>query len=78
MLVFSHRGFHKKHRENTIDAFNSSLFFGIDGIETDVRISLDNVPILFHDRLAPSLRSVSELTHADLNRELGLICSNII
>jgi len=35
--------------ENTRAAFNKALQYPIDGIETDVQLSLDEVPVLWHD-----------------------------
>lgn len=35
--------------ENTRAAFNKALQYQIDGIETDVQLSLDEVPVLWHD-----------------------------
>lgn len=35
--------------ENTRAAFNRALEYPIDGIETDVQLSLDEVPVLWHD-----------------------------
>jgi len=71
MLIFSHRGYHINYKENTLEAFSSSLNYRIDGIETDVRITADDVPILFHNRLTPSYLSVSKLTHVELKNTVG-------
>ena len=71
MLIFSHRGFHRAHKENTIEAFNAALEFGVDGIETDVRLTRDNVPILFHDRLSPNLFPIDKLSYKELIQEVG-------
>ena len=46
MLVYAHRGYKKK--ENTIEAFTNS-FSKFDGIEFDVRLSKDKMPIVIHD-----------------------------
>jgi len=48
-LIFAHRGANKEAAENTRAAFNKALEFPIDGIETDVQLSLDEVPVLWHD-----------------------------
>jgi len=71
VLIFSHRGYHRKYKENTMDAFGSSLNYMVDGIETDIRKTADNVPILFHDRLTPCLQLVSDLTLKELNNAVG-------
>ncbi|NJL28369.1 MAG: glycerophosphodiester phosphodiesterase [Thermoanaerobaculia bacterium] len=71
MLLLGHRGYHQSHPENTLEAFAAALALGVDGIETDVRLSTDGLPILFHDRLAPSGTPVAELTRAQLEAETG-------
>jgi len=64
-LIFAHRGanreaaddcmdaggraMHGAIAENTRAAFNKALQYPIDGIETDVQLSLDEVPVLWHD-----------------------------
>ena len=44
MLVIAHRGDHAAVPENTLAAFEAAIMVGVNGIETDVRISLDGVP----------------------------------
>jgi glycerophosphoryl diester phosphodiesterase len=55
-LIFAHRGGDKEAleqgfaiAENSRAAFNQALQSAIDGIETDVQLSLDEVPVLWHD-----------------------------
>jgi len=43
------RTMHGAIAENTRAAFNKALQYPIDGIETDVQLSLDEVPVLWHD-----------------------------
>jgi glycerophosphoryl diester phosphodiesterase len=71
MLVLSHRGYHKKVPENTLEAFEQAIALGVDGIETDVRLSADGLPVLFHDRLAPDGRPVASLARDQLNAVVG-------
>ena len=47
MIIYSHRGYKKK--ENTIESFINS-FSNFDGIEMDVRLTKDNIPVIIHDR----------------------------
>jgi glycerophosphoryl diester phosphodiesterase len=49
-LVFAHRGGAKLAPENTITAFERGLALGSDGIECDVHLSRDGVPVVIHDR----------------------------
>lgn len=67
MLVLAHRGYHAKLPENTLAAFESAVNLGADGIETDVQVTRDGVPILFHDTTIQG-QAVAGLTHAELCR----------
>ena len=49
-LIFAHRGANKEAVENTRAAFDKALGYAIDGIETDVQLSRDEVAVLWHDR----------------------------
>lgn len=49
MKIFAHRGYSECYPENTMLAFSKALEIGVDGIETDVRLSADNKAVLFHD-----------------------------
>jgi glycerophosphoryl diester phosphodiesterase len=71
MLVLAHRGNHNSAPPNTYAAFDSAVNMGLDGIETDVRISRDGVLILFHDRCAPGGKPVSSITHRELETLVG-------
>jgi glycerophosphoryl diester phosphodiesterase len=70
MLVLAHRGLHDDARENTLAAFAAAAAAGVDGIETDVRLSKDGVAVLVHD---PKIRrrKVSAMTHAEISRASG-------
>lgn len=48
-LVFAHRGGSKLRPENTLVAFDHGLSVGADGLEFDVRLSSDGVPMVHHD-----------------------------
>ena len=47
--VFAHRGAHESERENTIGAFSAAVALGVDGVELDVRRTLDGVLVVHHD-----------------------------
>jgi glycerophosphoryl diester phosphodiesterase len=49
-MIFAHRGANKEAAENTRSAFDKALAYPIDGIETDVQLSRDEVAVLWHDR----------------------------
>ena len=46
-LIYAHRGANREAGENTRTAFARALAYPIDGIETDVQLSSDGVPVLF-------------------------------
>ncbi len=48
-MLISHRGAHREAPENSCQAFEQALEYGVDGIETDVQLSSDGVPVLFHN-----------------------------
>jgi glycerophosphoryl diester phosphodiesterase len=47
--IFAHRGFSSQFPENTMIAFQAALEIGADGIEFDVQLSKDHVPVIIHD-----------------------------
>lgn len=49
MKVLGHRGIPVLHSKNTIKSFLTALRYGADGLETDVRLTADGVPVLIHD-----------------------------
>jgi glycerophosphoryl diester phosphodiesterase len=49
-LIYAHRGANREAAENTRAAFERALAYPIDGIETDVQLSRDEVAVLWHDR----------------------------
>lgn len=74
-LIIGHRGASAVAPENTIAAFEAAIAAGADGIEFDVRLASDGVPVVIHDetlyrthhvrqRVADSL--VSQLNEFDV------------
>jgi glycerophosphoryl diester phosphodiesterase len=49
-LVFAHRGGAKLAPENTMPAIDNGLALRSDGLEIDVQLSADGVPVLIHDQ----------------------------
>jgi glycerophosphoryl diester phosphodiesterase len=70
MHVFAHRGLHDDARENSLAAFAAAVAAGVDGIETDVRLTKDGVAVLFHDPRV-GRRKVAAMTRAELSRAAG-------
>jgi len=54
-LIFAHRGANQEAAENTRAAFDQALTYALDGIETDVQLSRDEVTVLCHDRFLGKL-----------------------
>lgn len=48
-LIIAHRGASAHEPENTIAAFRSAIDVGAHGIEFDVRLAKDGVPVVIHD-----------------------------
>ncbi len=69
-LIFAHRGANKEAAENTRSAFDKALQYPIDGIETDVQLSRDEVAVLWHDRflskLGFPLKRIDDFDYAQL------------
>lgn len=70
MLVLAHRGLHQSAPENTMAAFEAAIAAGVDGIETDVRLTADGIPVLFHDAKCRR-RNVANMTRMELSRAVG-------
>lgn len=49
-LVIAHRGDQSAAPENSLAAFRRALAAGADGVELDVRLTLDGQLVVFHDR----------------------------
>lgn len=62
----AHRGAPREAPENTRSAFLRALTYSIDGIELDVQMSADGIPVLHHDRtlrrVGGGRRRISDLT----------------
>lgn len=54
--VLGHRGAPLSETENTLDSFVEAVASGADGVELDVHLSKDGVPVVCHD---PEVRTVS-------------------
>ncbi|MBO1198610.1 glycerophosphodiester phosphodiesterase [Staphylococcus simiae] len=70
--IFAHRGGMALKPEQTKLAFDNAVKFGVDGFETDVRLTKDQQLIVFHDatvdRTTNGSGKVSEHTLAELKK----------
>ena len=67
MLVLAHRGYHAELPENTLAAFEAAVAMRVDGIETDVQVTGDGIPILFHDVTVQG-QEIIRFSHRELCR----------
>lgn len=49
MIVIAHRGARAFAPENTLEAFAKAAQMGSDGVELDVQLSAEGVPVIWHD-----------------------------
>lgn len=71
-LIVAHRGDSSHAPENTLAAFRMALEKGADGVEFDVQLSKDGVPVVIHDydlrRTAGRTENVDSLTAKQLGK----------
>jgi glycerophosphoryl diester phosphodiesterase len=71
-LIIGHRGASAVAPENTIAAFEAAIAAGADGIEFDVRLAGDGVPVVIHDetlyRTAGVRGHVADMSCNELNQ----------
>ncbi len=76
VAIIAHRGSSKRAPENTLSAFRQAVKDGADAVELDVRLSADDVVMVYHDsslaRLTGDPRHVGDLTREELaNFDIG-------
>lgn len=71
-LIIGHRGASAIAPENTLAAFHRAVDSGADGIEFDVRLTRDEVPVVIHDdnlkRTGSRPDKVAELSYAEIRQ----------
>jgi len=69
-LIVAHRGASSVAPENTLSSFRRAVAIGADGIEFDVRLAKDGVPVVIHDaslvRTGHRDDKISDLTSTEL------------
>lgn len=66
MLIYGHRGASWNHPELTESAYLASVTEGVDGFECDLRLSRDEIPVLWHN---PSMQEIAR--HSGLIAEMS-------
>lgn len=70
MKIWAHRGASGHAPENTLPAFEMAHLAGADGIELDVQLSKDGVPVVIHDeqidRVSDGVGNVRDYTFEEL------------
>lgn len=71
-LIIGHRGASAIAPENTMAAFREAIAAGSDGIEFDVRLTRDGLPVIIHDntlrRTTGLSNRIADLTLSELDR----------
>ena len=71
-LIFGHRGAPHQAPENTLAAFRAAAAIGADGVELDVQLTKDGVPIIMHNKTVDETTDgsglVAELTLAQIKK----------
>ncbi len=71
-LIVAHRGNKSVTPENTLPAFASALHSGCDGIEMDVVLTADGVPVVIHDETVDGTTNgsghVGQMTLAEIRQ----------
>ena len=72
MKIFGHRGSPSTHPENTLISFKAAHKAGVHGIELDVQLTKDGVPVVIHDervdRTTNGIGWVKDFLYDDLIR----------
>jgi len=69
-MIFGHRGAGSHEPENTLRAIRWALRNGADGVEVDVRITKDGIPVLIHDESVDRTTNGSGIVKDFLLRDL--------
>lgn len=71
--IYAHRGASREFPENTIAAFHRALELGVPGIELDVHLSADGVPVVLHDETVDRTTNASGPVSAFTAMELAAL-----
>ena len=72
MLIYAHRGASADFPELTLAAFEGAVAQGADGFECDVRLTKDEIPVLWHNATmlarAANPGLIAEMTYKEVSR----------
>jgi len=71
--IYAHRGASREFPENTIAAFRRALELAVPGIELDVHLSADGVPVVLHDETVDRTTNASGPVSAFTAMELAAL-----
>lgn len=71
-LIFGHRGVPDLYPENSLQGFRYAIYHHIDGLEFDVHLTKDNIPVVIHDeridRTTDGRGLVKDYTYEELSQ----------
>lgn len=73
--VIGHRGASADHPENTVEAFVAARSLGADGVELDVRRTVDGVLVVHHDAELPDGRIIADTAAPELPPSLPTLAA---
>lgn len=72
-LVYAHRGDRSRAPDNTLEAFRLAVDAGADGIETDVRRTIDGVLVMSHDDRSPGFPPIATMSFSEIREQIPVI-----
>ncbi|MGD9589206.1 MAG: glycerophosphodiester phosphodiesterase [Pyrinomonadaceae bacterium] len=72
-MIIGHRGASALAPENTLAAFQLAMDTGAEGVEFDVRLARDGVPVVFHDKTLKRIADLSSFVNTLTSTELSKI-----
>lgn len=71
-LIFGHRGIPTQFPENSLAGFQYAIENGVEGLEFDVQLTRDRVPVIMHDewidRTTTGMGPLTDFTYAQLKQ----------
>ncbi|MEY3347018.1 MAG: hypothetical protein RIR40_743 [Actinomycetota bacterium] len=77
MKIYAHRGFSSKFPEATLAAYQGAIEVGADGLECDIRLTREGIPVCFHDRttlgISGKFKFISRTSLEELQKLVSII-----